>query len=69
MHLSNREQAINFGIYAIETDRRLDDLNHDALIGELMHSIRYVFGGYTFETDDLEQIAEVAVRHFNDGIS
>jgi len=66
MILSTREQAINFGIYAIETDRRLDDLNHDALIGELMHSIRLVFGGYTFETCDLEHIAEVAVQHYNE---
>lgn len=66
MILSTREQAINFGIYAIENDRRLGGLNHDALIGELMHSIRVVFGGYTFETDDLWQIAEVAVEHFNE---
>ena len=66
MILSTREQAINFGIYAIETDRRLDDLNHAALIGELMHSIRMVFGGYTFETDDLWHIAEVAVQHYNE---
>jgi len=66
MILTTREQAINFGIYAIENDTILDGLNHDALIGGLMHAIRTVFGGYTFEADDLWAIAEVAVQHFNE---
>ena len=66
MILTTREQAINFGIYAIENDRVLEGLHHDALIGELMHSIRLVFGGYTFEADDLWAIAEVAVQHYNE---
>ena len=66
MILTTREQAINFGIYAIENDTILDGLNHDALIGGLMSAIRQVFGGYTFEADDLWAIAEVAVQHFNE---
>ena len=62
MILTTREQAINFGIYAIENDTILDGLNHDALIAGLMHAISQVFGRHTFEDDDLWAIAEVAVQ-------
>ena len=66
MTLSTKRQAINFGIYAIENDRTLNGLNHEALVGELMHSIRVVFGGYTFETNELAEIAEVAIQHWDE---
>ena len=64
--LTTRRQAINFAIYAIENDRILDGLNHDALVGGLMHAIRVVFGGYTFETNELAEIAEVAIQHWDE---
>ena len=66
MILTTRRQAINFGIYAIENDRILEGLNHEALVGGLMHAIRVVFGGYTFETDELEEIAEIAIQHWGE---
>ena len=66
MILTTRTQAINFGIYAIENDRILEGLNHEALVGGLMHSIRVVFGGYTFETAELEEIAEIAIQHWSE---
>ena len=68
MILTTREQALNFCIYAIETDRSLDGLNEDALVGELMHGMRMVFGGYTFETDDLWRIADTAIQHWNEAV-
>ena len=64
--IPTRTQAINFGIYAIENDRILEGLHNEALVGELMHSIRVVFGGYTFETDELEEIAEIAIQHWSE---
>ena len=66
MTLSTRRQAINFAIYAIENDRILNGLNHDALVGGLMHAIRVVFGGYTFATNELAEIAEVAIQHWDE---
>ena len=64
--IPTRTQAINFGIYAIENDRILEGLYNEALVGELMHSIRVVFGGYTFETAELEEIAEIAIQHWSE---
>ena len=63
--ISTRRQAINFAIYAIDNDRILSGLNHDALVGGLMHAIRVVFGG-TFATNELADIAEVAIKHLGD---
>ena len=66
MILTTREQAINFGVYAIENDSILDGMSHDGLIAGLMRAISQVFGRHTFEADDLWAIAEVAVQHFNE---
>ena len=66
MILTTEQQANNFAIYALETDPRLVGLNNEALIAELMHEIRMVFGGYTFTTEQLEHIAQVAVDFYDE---
>ena len=66
MILTTEQQAQNFAIYAMESDRRLNGLNNEALVGELMHQIRMVFGGYTFTNDKLEHIAEVAIKFYDE---
>lgn len=66
MILTTKQQANNFAIYAMETDPRLEGLNEEALVGELMHQIRMVFGGYTFTTEELEHIAEVAIKFYDE---
>ena len=69
MILTTEQQANNFAIYALETDPRLaytGGLNEEALIAELMHQIRMVFGGYTFTTEQLEHIAQVAVNFYDE---
>ena len=66
MILTTEQQAQNFAIYAMETDRTLNGLNNEALVGELMHQIRMVFGGYTFTSEELEHIAEVAIKFYDE---
>ena len=66
MILTTEQPAQNVAIYALESDRTLNGLNEEALVGELMHHIRMVFGGYTFTTEELEHIAEVAIKFYDE---
>jgi hypothetical protein len=62
MILSTREQAVNFAMYALQTDTRLDcGQSHREILDDLVGSIRTVFGDYTFEHGDLESIAQSAI--------
>ena len=66
MILTTKQQANNFAIYALETERWFLNLNHEALVGELMQSIRLVFGRETFTSEELEHIAEAAIKCYDE---
>jgi len=66
MILTTKQQANNFAIYALETDSWFNNLNNEALVGELMQSIRLVFGRETFTSEELEHIAEAAIKGYDE---
>jgi hypothetical protein len=66
MILTTKQQANNFAIYALETERWFSNLNNEALVGELMQSIRLVFGRETFASEELEHIAEAAIKCYDE---